>query len=214
MRLLPDPALSFIISKAFQGLHRVKPPTEAREPVTLPMLHSMLQQVQTQFTVDYDVLLFQAMLSCAFFALCRINELTSGTTGHNLNGSDLRFLDLNTQYVVTFRTFKHSVQKRSLTVCSQPIFCPVAVMHSYWAVRPNYATFLFCSPDGQPVARILFVNMLKRLVLASNMDPRLFTTHSLRIGGAIYAAQLGLSPLQIQRLGRWRSNAFLRYLWW
>jgi hypothetical protein len=214
IRQLPDPALSFIITKAFQGLHRINPPTEAREPVTLDLLHSMLHLVHTHATGPYEIRLFQAMLLSAFFALCRISELTHGKTGHNLYRSDIQLLHTGQQYVITFRTFKHSVAKQSVTVSSQPMYCPVAAMHAYCALRPPNAIYLFCLPDGRPVSRILFVNMLKRLVLASHKDPQLFTTHSLRIGGATYAAQLGMSPLQIQRLGRWHSNAFFRYLRW
>ena len=39
-----------------------------------------------------------------------------------------------------------------------------------------------------------------------------FTTHSLRIGGASALANRGVPDYMIQRLGRWKSLAFLDYL--
>ena len=213
IRQYPDPAGSFIITKAFQGLRKIRPPTEAREPISLELLHVMLSHLDRIATGYYEQSLFRAMLLCAFFALCRISEFTMGKTGHNLHRSDLTFRKTS-QFQLSFRTFKHSVAKSSVTVNSQPIHCPVKALELYCASRPRKATFLFCQQNGQPIPRLQFVTMLQRLVIAANKDPQFFTSHSLRIGGATYAAQLGMSALQIQRLGRWRSTAFLQYLRW
>ena len=45
-----------------------------------------------------------------------------------------------------------------------------------------------------------------------DLDPSRYKGHSFRIGAASYAADRGFSDAQIRMLGRWKSNAFLRYL--
>ena len=44
------------------------------------------------------------------------------------------------------------------------------------------------------------------------LDPSRYKGHSFRIGAASYAEDRGLSDAQIRMLGRWKSNAFLRYI--
>ena len=44
------------------------------------------------------------------------------------------------------------------------------------------------------------------------MDHRQFNTHSFRIGAATSAKHAGVSDLHLQALGRWRSDAYLKYV--
>jgi hypothetical protein len=44
------------------------------------------------------------------------------------------------------------------------------------------------------------------------LDTNAFSAHSLRRGGASYAFELGLSPLQIKLRGDWASDAYERYV--
>lgn len=44
------------------------------------------------------------------------------------------------------------------------------------------------------------------------MNPNLFTAHSFRIGGATHAHNSNMSTAQIQKLGRWKSSAYLKYI--
>ena len=44
------------------------------------------------------------------------------------------------------------------------------------------------------------------------LNKQLYNTHSFRIGAAAFASLANLSDTQIQVLGRWRSNAFQRYI--
>ena len=49
--------------------------------------------------------------------------------------------------------------------------------------------------------------MVKRIEVEGD-----FTSHSLRIGVATRAAEVGLSPALIQILGRWRLDSFKLYV--
>ena len=56
------------------------------------------------------------------------------------------------------------------------------------------------------------VAALRLMVGSSGRDPMQFALHSRRIGGATQVATQGLSDLQIQRAGRWKSRAFMTYV--
>lgn len=70
--------------------------------------------------------------------------------------------------------------------------------------------------SGSPVllARC-FANFTKTLSDAlhyCNLDVERYKSHSFRIGAASWAAAKGMSDAQIRAFGRWKSNAFLRYI--
>ena len=53
---------------------------------------------------------------------------------------------------------------------------------------------------------------LRLMVGSSGRDPMRFALHSGRIEGGTRLAAQGLSDLQIQRAGRWKSRAFMTYV--
>ena len=57
------------------------------------------------------------------------------------------------------------------------------------------------------------VAALRLMVGISGRDPMQIAPHSRRIGGATSLAAQGLSELQIQHTGRWKSRAFMTYVW-
>ena len=56
------------------------------------------------------------------------------------------------------------------------------------------------------------VAALRLMVGSSGRDPMRFALHSGRIEGGTRLAAQGLSDLQIQRAGRWKSRAFMTYV--
>ena len=57
-----------------------------------------------------------------------------------------------------------------------------------------------------------FTTRLKSLLLAAGIDPKLYSGHSFRRGGATYLHSLGATPLEIQASGDWQTMVFTRYL--
>jgi len=69
------------------------------------------------------------------------------------------------------------------------------------------------TPVGwQVFTRTEAVAALRLMVGSSGRDPMQFALHSGRIGGATQLASQGISELQIQRAGRWKSRAFMTYV--
>jgi len=211
---LPDPASSFIIAKAFQGIQKLNPSMDKRQPISLDLLHKLCDALDTFNLPTYEQKLFRTMFLCAFYGLCRISELTGKPENHTLLATDVVVHAKQTKCFLTFRTYKHSKGSQSVTIYQQATsqYCPVRAMIAYISLRPSETTYLFSTSNGQPVPRLLFSYMLKKCLLKYNLNTRYYTSHSFRIGGATLAARIGMPSLVIQHLGRWRSSAFLKYI--
>ena len=82
----------------------------------------------------------------------------------------------------------------------------------YLAVRGGTPGPLFLLPNNQSLTRALFSSALKKAFQELHMDHRKFNTHSFRIGAATSAKRAGVSDSHLKALGRWRSDAYLKYV--
>ena len=117
-------------------------------------------------------------------------------------------------FKITFGNFKHTYNVRpfSILVSRQPQSCPVELLAKYLTMRGPRPGALFIAVDGAPVSRSHFSNQLSSAIQFCGLSPSVYKGHSFRIGAASHAADKGLSDAQIRLLGRWKSNAFLKYL--
>ena len=90
--------------------------------------------------------------------------------------------------------------------------CPVAAVLFYLSVRPSGQGPLFMYQDGRPLPRIDFVAAVRQALATDGLDVSRFNGHSLRIGAATTAAQVGIPDSVIQSLGHWKSSAFMTYV--
>lgn len=70
------------------------------------------------------------------------------------------------------------------------------------------------APGGEwePMSHAFFTRRLKQLLVKARIDPKAFSGHSFRRGGATFAfSQAGLPQLYIKAMGDWISDAFLLY---
>ena len=89
-------------------------------------------------------------------------------------------------------------------------FGPFSLMKMFIAERPevdgdNEPFFIFS--DGSPVTPSHARNFLKKVLENLNLDTNLYNCHSFRIGRAVDMQKLGYSISDIQKKGRWLSNA-------
>ena len=114
----------------------------------------------------------------------------------------------------TFSDFKHNYNQRpfSLVIGRQIHFCPVQVLLDYLSRRGYSPGPLFISGDGSLVSRAAFTEKLSMAIKYCGLDPSRYKGHSFRIGAASHAADAGMSDAQIRALGRWKSNAFQKYI--
>ena len=94
--------------------------------------------------------------------------------------------------------------------------CPVAwlttVIRLSGAAGSGDNVPLFRTKDNKLMLKSSFTKWLKQRLLRLGFNPKLYAGHSLRRGGAVSAQRSGVPDHVIQRMGRWRSQAYQLYL--
>lgn len=217
---LVSPTDSFIVKKLLHGLRRSSN-FDKRLPFTVPQL-IQLTNALTQFTHStFSYVLFKAMFLLAFFGLFRVGEIASTRHGapNIIQRKDV-FLRTNlpgklSHIDIKLHSYKHSQGHSTLVPVKRQhpkAVCPVRALVRYLRLSPHSSRSLFCDISGNPVSAASFRAILRKCIIHCNLDPSLYTAHSFRIGGATHAHSVNFSPTDIQRLGRWRSSAYLKYI--
>lgn len=216
---LPNPADSFLIKKLLHGTRRSSC-ADKRHPFTLTQLQTLINTLPQVAESEYACILFKAMILTAFFALLRVGEFCLSRTGRAnlLTWDQVTFHRNNnkvTSALITMYHYKHSTGRPALIPLARQCprhLCPIRALLRYRKKSPLQSGPLFHDQRGLPIPASQFRTVLKDCVIRSHLDPALYTGHSLRIGGATLAHLHKMPPESIRLLGRWRSQAFQRYI--
>jgi len=169
---------------------------------------------------DETQLVVWALFLTAFFSMARKSNLvpTPGlhTPDHFIRRSDIDLY--STSAVLTFRTSK--TNQFASRIHSVPLFktqdsklCPVTALQNMIAripAPPDSPAFLL--PNRKPVTYHMLNSNLKFLIKLIGLDPKDYSSHSFRRGGATLAFQANVEPELIKFHGDWKSDAYLVYL--
>ena len=212
---LPDPIAHFLVQKALIGVRNLTRVSDIRLPITLPLLDRMCQCLPIVCGSPYNRCLYKAMFLLAFFGFLRVGEMccTNGPTHNILSIGNIVILPIE-GISITFTHYKHSKGKRHIIKVSSrgSINCPVKALQSYIYLRGQQPGPLFATASQLPVSRNAFTKILRDCINFLGMDSTFYKSHSFRIGAATYAAQCGMSDDRIRYMGRWASQAFIRYI--
>ena len=219
---LRDPTKTFYISEMLKGYGKVGYKLDSRLPITLPILVRIMEVSECFCVTQYEFLMFKAMCAMAFFAFLRIGEITVSRRD-SVSGNLLQLDQVSRQHsgkgnvvslIITFTRYKHNYNQIpfSIVLTRQPKACPVQSFLDYVTVRGTEDGPLFINQDGSPVLRSEFSRTLSSVIQLCNLDPNRYKGHSFRIGAATYAAEQGLPDTKIRQLGRWKSDAFEKYI--
>ena len=88
--------------------------------------------------------------------------------------------------------------------CTNSSTCPISLLEQYLEASHHLSPHLplFHFADGKLLTRYSLATSLKECIIAVGESPKHFSTHSLRIGGAMAAAAAGITPSIIQELRR------------
>lgn len=89
---------------------------------------------------------------------------------------------------------------------------PVVAMLHYLAVRGFDKHPLFQLADGTPLSRQALVERMKPVLSQAGINSSHYSCHSFRISNTPTAAECEISDATIQRLGRWKSDCYTRYI--
>jgi len=179
----------------------------------------------------------------AFCCLFRMSELLITSANHYLRGQDVVFevasgpstiksihpskaylylLQDVRSVAITVHSAKndwqgegHRMYFRTVNDTAPRAFELVREMFA-WAqeARPRYDDAFLMYKGTFMVSYENMSAAIKAIASALGFDPSRFSMHSLRIGGASALAASGAPTHYIQKMGRWKSLAFLRYIHW
>ena len=215
LRSLPDPTSYYPVQRLLAAATKTSTQQDTRLPITLPILRSMCLSFNHTGLTPYVCSLLRAMFTTAFFGLLRVGEMTSDSS--NQVSLHLHQLSFHTHHaVLTIHKFKHNASNNPFHIVlkrqNDLDLCPLQALRLYIASRGSAKGPLFCFQNLHPVSRNFFISKLNYILKLCGLSPLLYKSHSFRIGAASFYASIGLSDEQIRLLGRWRSNAFRRYI--
>ena len=208
---LPDLTAVPVVQKLMQGVHKQQPTMDARLPITRHILHQLCRKARTELHNQYDAFFIQALALVAFHGFFRLGELIHKSGQNVVHMSHLTFTRTGLQ--VTIPKSKASSKPEVILVPALVgDFCPVAATKLFLQVRGTIPGPLFAHVDGSGYTYSHVNRLLATLFAACGLDSRRYKGHSFRIGAASEAAKAGFSDAQIRLMGRWRSDAFRKYI--
>ena len=194
-----------------------------RYPITKKKLIKIIQAISKLNLPHLETLRLKAAVLLAFWGFFR----SASYCDSSIEKSVLRRQDIclinsakGPRYLNVFLRKSKTIQFRSVRVYiyenSAKLLCPVRAMHKFITSTSSIRSLhpknsLFHLP-GNALTLTVFNQLLKRAVGGAGFNPIRYSSHSLRAGAATTAANCGINPYMIKKLGRWNSEAFNVYI--
>lgn len=220
----PNPMLdNWYISSILKGLKRCKGTATAQK---LPITSHILQGILTvlDLSIPFDII-FWAVCLVGFFSFLRKSNLLIPSMDKfdprkHLCQSDVQFLLAGAILFVRWSKtiqFQERILHIPLPRIENSPFCQSLALLICLRMLPDQRvpTPLFCYPCGnsiRPITHAVFIKRLRDCLDKLGYNSSLYSSHSLRRGGASFALQCGLSAELIKLQGDWASNAYQKYL--
>ena len=124
-----DVTSHFIIRKMLSGAKKLYQSSDTRFPITIQILHKLVDSIHRLAKSKYEICLFKAMYILMFHGFLRIGEVTNSP--NNIQYSQISVS--NCSVTVTFVTFKHHTS--SPVVLTIPAnhgkYCPVKLIKEF-----------------------------------------------------------------------------------
>ena len=196
--------------KRHQGNRLHRPP---RSPITIQHLAYLHNFIHTLPVSCQDKALYWSACTMAFFGLLRVSEYSCP-----------KIQDFHLHYQLLLRdvSFDHNAISLFIKASKSDPFrqgchiyigsthnylCPVTALKAFLRRRNLLPGSLFTLQDGTYLTRDRLARLLKLCFRDININ-----THSFRIGGASALAAAGVPDAQIQIMGRWSSDCFVKYI--
>lgn len=211
-----DPFDNYMTRKLLQGQVKLENTRREKSPLTKDLVHNLINVCRFYKACRYTKIMLKALMLLLYHCCLRIGEaLTTGGAKHYLDVSDVQYHKHPPSFTIRMKSFKFSRREITLTLgeSTDQSNCPVLALREFLTVRrgPKFGP-LFTNKNGTHVTSHQFAAHLKALLLLGELDPKLYTSHSFRIGRATDLVMGGASSTVVQQTGRWRSGAFQKYI--
>ena len=213
------PKLDYVL----KGVKRQKgvQPSRPRLPITPAILRAMRSYWSPQVD-NFNVSMFWDACCVGFFGFLRAGEFTVASAATYDPAVHLSVEDVSvdsreapSRVRLIIKQSKTDPFRTGAVVFlgrTTNDLCPVAAVLAYLARRGSTPGPLFILADGSPLSRQRLFLELRQALSASGITCDAFSGHSFRIGAATTAAAKGIEDSAIRTLGRWRSDAYHRYI--
>ncbi len=186
-----------------------------RKPITLSLLDKVIRAACWALH-RYDASLMRVVFSLAFHACACIGETVSSNGQPQRAVMAQNMVIKEGQVLVTITSFKHhrgaSPEMRVLQAASSDV-CPATLLCEYACLKPGkWSGPLVIWKSGIQVAAKEVRRALHQCLQLVGIDTSGISPHSFQISSVLEAAQKGASEAQLRMMGRWKSNAYMRYI--
>ena len=224
---LPDPRehSSLPLLKRIQtGISRLHAQKGLKQRIRLPITAPLLRQIKSalEHSESADRVTWWAICCTAFFGFFRLGELLVDKPTAFCQATDLAWgnVSLDNQanprmiciHLKKSKTDQFGKGSDVVLGWTDKDLCPVAALLNFviiWGTQPGP---LFIDSKKEVVTKSRFIAELRNILRALGLPQDDYAGHSFRIGAATSASLMGMEDSVIQILGRWRSDAFLRYI--
>ena len=217
---LPFPSESFELETTLQGLKRRLAGTVNQ---VLPITPPILRKIHAKLNLNRiaDLAIWCCFLITFYCLLRKANSVPEGPgydTNQILARRHIRF-DHSSKMVLVFVGWSKTNQfgNRDLVVPipanndpALDLYRHLNALFSKVQVADDMPAFTYTK--SKFVTYTSFTTRLKSLLMEAGIDPKKYSGHSFRRGGATYLYSLGATPLEIQASGDWQTMVFTRYL--
>lgn len=212
-----NPTSSFLVKKLLVGHKKRESKPAVRKPITLDILTRIVSALRSSTYSSYERKLYRAVFTTMYHAALRASEIcVTPYSSHTLKASQLNLFRCGKVKVLKlcFTSYKHSpCQPKPLILYpTKSTTCAVRSYTLYARPHTKRDGPAFLMASRRPLTRQLLARNLHYLLQKIHLKPSHYNTHSFRIGKATDMAKQGYSYSQIALLGRWNSNAFLKYI--
>lgn len=214
---------NWLMSSLLRGVKRhLGAKVTQKAPVTVTVLVDILSVLNLDRPEDC---VFWAACLALFYGMLRKSNVLSPTTGFVL-GKHLARQDVhvNSGGVLLVIRWSKTIQyrERELPIplplrAGHPLCPTTAIMRALAITTGAPATgpafvYPISNTGYQPLTPPMFVSRLKTILAQVRYDPREYSGHSFRRGGATWAFSCNVPGEIIQVLGDWKSDCYKRYL--
>ena len=219
---MEDPTDDELLHLVCRGIRRMQGEASCRTrlPITINILCTLKMQLRSSDNYSpAEKHLLWAAFTLAFYGFLRASELTSSSQTE-FSPPGLHWCNITAQpsiLTITLRQSKTDPFRRGHSIsisATNSSTCPVKAFHKYMNfVSPQCRHGpVFNIGRFRPLTRSQVTSVVRQLLLEAGVDYTDYASHSFRIGAATTAAAAGIPSDLIRTLGRWRSNAYQRYI--
>lgn len=211
---LPKPQLwTPRIHLVLRAMDRKRPPSTPPTPITFPILQSLFLHLPH----GRDGTILGAAMALQYFGCLRASELCFDPSDDaGPTRASVSFGVFDSRLVMKYLVSKSKTSPHGFSVhlgCSGHAICALCLVHHLISISPSHpSSHLFLTASGCPLTYRLYNTLLKEAASRAGLDSSSISSHSLRAGAATQAARAGFQSHEVQRLGRWRSQAYVTYM--